>query len=406
MYFSPTEERSRKVMPCGSGRTLFHQMLVVLMSAGWAVVLFAGCWTTGAEPFANTPAAIDRFARSQEPGELMERIIQGEAACGGAEGQSVLRAAYSLKRQEFDRALFHVAKVSPIGPYRSTSLWIAGEALYRTGKLSQSIQILNSLISEVPDDLEGHRCLAAVYFDISAMQEARTELEHVIRLAPEDYRPHHLLGRIDLDFEKHAFAISHYRKALELCKVPERQRELRRGLARSLRGDRQFAELLETVSPDDPDPELQTCRADALWSQAKVEEARKTLDAVLQKEPTLADALLLSARINLDSGQLAVAEEQLKRLLSVDPHNVVARYQLAQVQRQAGNIEAFQESMQLREQTQKLMDELVELNQQIIDTPGNPDLCLQIADVAEQLGKQELAESWRKAAFGLQTPAQ
>ena len=406
MYFSPTDERSRKVMRSDSVRSLISRMLFVLMSAGPAIVVVVGCWPTRAEQIDNSPEGIDRFARSQEPGELMERIIQGEAACGGAEGQSVLRAAYSLKRQEFDRALFHVAKVSPVGPYRSTSLWIAGEALYRTGKLSQSIQILNSLISEVPDDLEGHRCLAAVYFDISAMQEARAELEHVIRLAPEDYRPHHLLGQIDLDFEKHGFAISHFRKALELCKIPERQRELRRGLALSLRGDRQFAELLDTVPSDDPDPELQTCRADALWSQGKVDEARKTLDAVLQKEPALADPLLLSARINLDSGQLADAEEQLKRLLSADPHHVVARYQLAQVQRQAGNIEAFQDSMRIREQTQKLMDQLVELNQQIIDTPGNPDLCLQIADVAEQLGKQELAESWRKAAFGLQAPAQ
>ena len=406
MYFSPTVERSPKVTRSDSVRTRVHRMLRVLLTACSAVVLVAGCWSTRVGQVATTPAAIDRFARSQEPGDLMERIIQGEPACGGAEGQAVLRAAYYLKRQEFDRALFHVAKVSPVGPFRSTSLWIAGEALYRTGKLSQSIQILNSLISEVPDDLEGHRCLAAVYFDISAMQEARTELEHVIRLAPDDYRPHHLLGQIDLDFEKHAFAINHYRKALELCKIPERQRELRRGLALSLRGDRQFAELLDTVPPDDPDPELQTCRADALWSQGKVDEARKTLDAVLHKEPTLADALLLSARINLDSGKLADAEEQLKRLLGADPHHVVARYQLAQVQRQAGNIEAFQESMRLREQTQQLMDQLVELNQQIIDAPGDPDLCLQIADVAEQLGKQELAESWRKAAFGLQAPAQ
>ena len=207
MYFSPTDERSRKVMRSDSVRSLISRMLFVLMSAGPAIVVVVGCWPTRAEQIDNSPEGIDRFARSQEPGELMERIIQGEAACGGAEGQSVLRAAYSLKRQEFDRALFHVAKVSPVGPYRSTSLWIAGEALYRTGKLSQSIQILNSLISEVPDDLEGHRCLAAVYFDISAMQEARAELEHVIRLAPEDYRPHHLLGQIDLDFEKHGWIL-------------------------------------------------------------------------------------------------------------------------------------------------------------------------------------------------------
>ncbi|WP_373652420.1 tetratricopeptide repeat protein [Schlesneria sp. DSM 10557] len=376
---------------------------MIAVWAGLTCCLTSGCGSFRSTQASDPIAEIDRLARKEEPGELMERIIQGEEACGGPEGQAVLRAAYYLKRQEFDRALYYMAKVSPVGPYRSTSLWIAGEALFQTGQLTKAIQILNSLVAEFPDDVEGHRCLAAIYFDISAMQEARTELHEVIRLAPDDYRPHHLLGQIDLDFEKHAFAVEHYKKALELCKIPERQLELRQGLALSLQGDRQFAELLATVSPEEPDPQLQVCRADALWSQGKVEEAQQTLETILEKQPSFPDALLLSARIDLDQSKLDSAEKKLQKLLETDPHHVVARYQLAQVQRQAGKMDAFQESMKLKEETQKLMDQLVELNQQIIDRPGQPDLCLQIADVADQLGKHELAESWRKAAFGLQS---
>lgn len=392
-------------MTTGYQSIILRRFSVTLGRIGLFVTVL-GCWSSGIKNADSLPIEIDHAARSQEPGELLERIIRGEEACGGAEGQTVLRAAAYLKRYEPERALMSISKVSPVGPFRSTSLWIAGEALYRTGQLAKAIQILHALVTEFPDDLEGHRCLAAIYFDISAMQEARKELEHVIRLAPEDYRPHHLLGQIDLDFEKHAFAIAHYRKALELCKNPGKLLELRQGLALSLKGERQFTELLKSIPPDDPDPLLQTCRADGMWSQGQVDDARKVLNAVLMKEPDFADALLLSARIDLDSGQLIEAEDQLQRLLESDPHNVVARYQLAQVQRQSGNMEGFQETMRLKEQTQKLMDQMVDLNQKIIDQPGQPELCLQIAEVAEQLGKHELAESWRKAAFGLQSSAQ
>jgi Flp pilus assembly protein TadD len=169
----------------------------------------------------------------------------------------------------------------------------------------------------------------------------------------------------------------------------------------SLRGDKRYDELLKWVPADDPDPSLQVCRADALWSTGQADEANQVLAFVLKKDPLQADALLLSARIAADSGQLDSATHMLEQLLERNPHDVTARYQLALVQRQAGKLDAFQESMKLRDQTQALIDRMIELNEQIIENPGDPRLCLDIATICDQLGKTALAESWRKAAEGL-----
>lgn len=365
------------------------------------LVVASGCFSTNGAIWPLSPGQVDRFARTLEPSELMEKILLGEKACGGIEAQSILRAAYWLKRGDSANSLSQIAKVSPDGPHRTTSFWLAGEALYRAGNLTQSMRILTPLVAEQPDDLEAHRCLAALYFDISAMHQARDELKHIIRLAPKDFRPHHLLGRIDLDFQKYDSAVKHFRTALDLCKASGPLGELRRGMGASLRGDKRYDELLKWVPENDPDLTLQVCRADALWSTGQANEANRVLEFVLGKDPQLADALLLSSRIASDRGELESATKLLEQLLEQNPHDVTARYQLALVQRQAGKLDAFQETIKLKDQTQSLIDRMIELNEQIIENPGDPRRCLEIAEICEQLGKTALAESWRKAADGL-----
>ena len=360
-----------------------------------------GCWSNTSDLSTDRSLEIAEFARTKQPAELMELILRGDSACGGPEGRTVLRAAYWLKRHDFQAALQHIANVTPDGPYRHSSLRIAGEALFRSGRLAQSLKLLSTLVTELPDDVDSHRILAAIYFDISAMNQAEIELQHVIRLAPEDYRPHHLLGRIHQDFEKFGTAVTHYRQALQLCTNPGSKLELQQGVAASLRGDRQFEELLLWLPPDEHDPLLETCRADALWSTGRSDEAERLLESIQQRAPEFAEALLLSARINIDHGKLDLAEKPLQTLLERNPHDVKARYQLALLQRQSGNLPAFQETMRLKDQSQALIDRMIQLNQDIINNPGDGSLCQQIADVCEQLGKLELAESWRKAVIGL-----
>jgi tetratricopeptide (TPR) repeat protein len=177
---------------------------------------------------------------------------------------------------------------------------------------------------------------------------------------------------------------------------------LQRGLAAALRGDRQYQELLDAVPPDAADDMLLALRADALWSVGRTAEARQVLDGVLQRAPQLTEALLISARLDFENGLLDRAAEQLQQLVSRDPHHVVARYQLALVQRQLGRMDQFQETMRLKEESQALIDRLVELNKQVIEQPGDAALCLEIADVCDQLGKRGLAATWRKAAAALQ----
>ena len=135
----------------------------------------------------------------------------------------------------------------------------------------------------------------------------------------------------------------------------------------------------------------------------RADESARVLKSILREAPTLAEALLLSARIDLTEGRFDAAERSLRQILERDPHEVAARYQLGLVQRQAGDISGFEESMRLKDETQALIDRMIDLNQKVIDNPGDSELCQQISDVCQKLGKDKLAKTWQKAAEGLRS---
>jgi hypothetical protein len=118
------------------------------------LAIASGCFSSNGMNSPLSLGQVDQFARTQDPSELMERIMLGEKACGGKEAQSLLRAAYWLKRGDYANSLIQIAKVSPEGPHRRTSIWLAAEALYRSGNLAQAMRMLSSLVAEHPDDLE------------------------------------------------------------------------------------------------------------------------------------------------------------------------------------------------------------------------------------------------------------
>lgn len=374
--------------------------------AGWlGVAVLGGCRSNAKEFAGLTDAEFVIHVRQADDEMLRTAMVNGESSCGSAERLALVKAVYWMRRQDWSAALEKVSQVTPVGELRPLVLLLAGEALYRNGSLGAALPFLNTLTSEFPDDVDGYRCLAAVCYDLSAMTHAEAALEQIIRLAPADFRPHHMLGHIKLDFKQFAAAQAYYARAHELCEATAAARlPIRQGLSRAYIGGKNYAQHLQQFPAEEADPLIQTNRAEAYWGTGDLERSTGILNQVLQANPGFEPALLLSARIAADAGDPARAVELLTELLKRQPHHVAARNQLALAQRQAGDLPGFTASMKLKEQSQALFDRLGALNQDVVDHPERTEARRELAEVCRQLGKDSLAAMWDRTAQELEQP--
>src|SRR5204863_9769317 len=115
---------------------------------------------------------------------------------------------------------------------------------YHAGALIQARNCLQTLAEEQPHLPEPHRWLAAIHYDLGAMNDALGALDQLIRLRPDDFSPHHLLGQIFLDQERFAEAMLHHRQALKSGPPGNRIAEISLDLTRALVRQRSYAEAL------------------------------------------------------------------------------------------------------------------------------------------------------------------
>ena len=373
----------------GENAIWFYMVVMLLM-------LISGC----SKDHVRT-VDIESIVRTGNRTQLADLIDGGAEACGGEEEYFIVCAAFELKRERFENALREIAKVNPKGRFRTTSLWIAGESLFRKGNIGPALPLLSTLVRETPNHLQGRKCLAALYYDLGAMEYVEEQLQYVCEMDQNDYRPHLMLGRICLDYERFAESITHLKIALERDPPEAIRLEIKQNLTLAMCGSRQYEQLLESTDTITQDPIIQTCRAEALWATGKSLEARQLIDRILTEHPDSPGTLLLSARVHVSNRNPNSAIPQLVRIIQSDPHNLAARLRLAEASRLIGDETTFKMHMQQMEESQALVNQLVNLNNTVINTIAPRSVYLQISEVCEKLGKKQLADRWREVAQGI-----
>lgn len=310
----------------------------------------------------------------------------------------LLRGGYLMKRGDYAGALEQLSGVEAAGSLREPVLLMTGECLYRQGRLLEAERPLRRLAEEFPRNDRAHRWLAAIYYDLGAMNGALDELQILSRLRPDDFAAHRLMGRIYDDFEKYAKAVTHYRAALERNPPAPMQTSLSRNLARALIEEHRYEEALEVLEGFETSATVFALRAESHWALGKSERARTLLERGRELDPDRKDVLLMQARIHIAEGDPHSAVAPLQRVLKQDPHNVECRYQLALAFRQLGREDEYQAQMARKKKSEALRSRLSELNRKAIDRPRDAELREEIAELCDQLNKPELARTWRRAA--------
>jgi tetratricopeptide (TPR) repeat protein len=352
-------------------------------------------------PRRHFQAALTAFARND-----LDRVLTAHEALQGVDGyephRRLLAGMILLRSQRLLEAIVEFGFAREHSDTRALAYTLSGEALYKSKQFRDAQRILAAALQWDPQQTDAHRWLAALYYDVGAMNQALSHLAFVAQQAPGDPRPHRLTGLIHKDFEEYTKAINAYRESLKRGPSQPDKEAVLLELAECQSKLQQHKEALET---------LRTCPSSAqcLWLQAECRRALgdqavagRLVDEAIAREPSHLPALQLKGTLDLEAGNAAAAVDVLSKAVKAYPKEWRPRYTLAMAYKRLGDAKQAAEQLKTYEELRALRDRFTKLHTQAIQEPDNAERRYELGVVARQLDKPLLAISWFEAALALQ----
>ena len=370
------------------------------MGAVIAAGLMAGAGLFGMRLVRPTSPTLAEGLRRVElaDAEGVDQIEQALLRSGARDEAAVVRCAWLVRRARYQQALDRLTPDMIAGPLNRHVLRLAGECLFHLGQFDRAEPLLIQLVAEHPDEVDAHRALAAMYYDLGSPDLALKALDHVIRLAPLDYRPHHLSGVILTDNENFRAAAKQFQLGLSKAPPEEARLAMQQELVQALISLRDFQGALDALSGTKSSPTTDTQRAECFWSLGDARQAAQLVDEVLANHPKHVNALKLKARLLEEAGQGELAVALLQKALATEPFDLDARYQLLQLYGALGKNEERATELTEYNRYRELQNRLISLNQEANSDPNAEAPRRELVKVCQALGRQKLADMWQRAA--------
>jgi tetratricopeptide (TPR) repeat protein len=347
--------------------------------------------------FARALAALDAKRYQDVPREL--EGLQG--AEGFEPHRSYLEGELLLHQGQPFPALNAFGRSVNHAELRVRSLTSAGRALYQLRRFYDSIGLLNQAIEADPRAVEAHRLLASAYYDLGLTRDAENHLLFTADLAPDDPRPHRLLGLMYKDFENYDDAIRAYEESLRRSAQQSDVEEIRLELAECLVKQRRFEDALATLAPCPPSDQRAVLEAESLYNTGKSDEARRLLQQTAENSPGHLAALMLLGTIQMESGEGEAAAATLADAVTAHPKDYTARFKLVQAYRRLGKTELAEEHAAEAEKLKELRLEFSKLHETAAAEPQNAEVRCRLAVLAGQMDRPDLARVWYQAALAI-----
>ncbi len=275
---------------------------------------------------------------------------------------------------------------------------VEGEAAFRSGQFSAARGILGGVVEADPASVAAHRLLATLAYDTGAIPEALGHLDKVRRLAPLDPRPVRLMALIHSDYELYAEAVPFYEESLARDPDQPDREDLLTEMASCQVKVRRYDDALATLARAAGAPGQRLLEAECRLALGQTDRARAVVEGVLADRPDDATALVLRGTIRLEDGDAAGAVEALTAAVRLQPRDYQARITLARALATVGRDEDARREQAEGETIRTLRAEFAELHQKAWDAPGDAAVRLRLAELADALGRPDLARVWREAA--------
>jgi tetratricopeptide (TPR) repeat protein len=264
------------------------------------------------------------------------------------------------------------------------------------------VLLLRQVLEWNPDRTESHRLLASAWYDLGAMEQAIVSLDQVIRLEPNDFRPHYMKATILRDFERFEDASIAFKEAVDRAPAGKPVAdEIRSAWGDCLIRLRRYDDALKVLEPAGEWPEVLAWRSQACFSLRRFDDAQRLADQALSKEPLQPEALLVAAMTRERSGDARAAIQMLKDGLKKSPNELRYHHRLADFYGAVGDVEAATLHRNRAGEIAELRSKFSAAHQAMVRDTGTAAKRLELARLAEALGETEMARSWFFAALSL-----
>jgi tetratricopeptide (TPR) repeat protein len=289
------------------------------------------------------------------------------------------------------------------------------EALYRAGRKLPLIQFLGDSPPDAPDagtvaaafprrkspSPGVDRWVAAALYDLGDNLTALRVLSRLAESSPNDAKPWRLIGLIHKDAQRFTEASVAYLKGLERNPPRLIEDEIILELAECYVGLRKYQELKDLLANRPSTPETILLQAQAAFGLGDVEQARKFLSQGLRAGQQSPGWHAFQGELELETGNVREALAALRKATAGDPSNFAAWKNLSQAERQLGNREQADLLQKRADAVREQMKRFSELHQQAEAEPRSIPVRMELATLAQELGKPELATVWYQSVLAL-----
>jgi tetratricopeptide (TPR) repeat protein len=313
----------------------------------------------------------------------------------------ILRAMVLLRTGRLKEAIDECGHAREHPDTKPLAFALSGEALYRAGFFRDADRILSTALELDPSLIDARRLLAATYYDIGAMHQAMDHLRIVAEQAPDDPRPHRLMGLIDKDFQKYGRSVDEFRESLRRDPNQPEKHEVAVELAQCLIELRRYPEVIETLQSCPLSAEVLALQAECHYGNKDLAAARKQITEVYHLAPNNLPAMRLEAKLDLEADDPDSAVKVLERAILHHPNQWRVRYQLSRAYQRLGEQELAKEQIKASDELRELQEQFAELHEKAMAEPSNEETRYELGLAAIKLGKPELAQNWFRATLGL-----
>ena len=229
-----------------------------------------------------------------------------------------------------------------------------GRKLMQEGNPQGAVVFFKNALEKSPDDFDARFALAGAYLKLGKVDQAETELQKCLRLAPENAELHMELARLSMLTQKPAAVLEHVAKAEAKAGPSAESRELA-GMANALSNESSSLDKGEKALEESL--ALEPGRASAWIGLARISLARRDPDKALERadkalaaNPHNPAALAFRADLAMRVNDYSKALDCYRALAALQPNDEAARYMTAQILMSQGRMEeAAKERRAMRE---------------------------------------------------------
>ena len=378
-------------------------------AAGISIFLFAAVSAAGAQDPANSQAgsaAAQSAAKPDHAAAYYHYML--------AQRYKDLAGIYN-RSDYVDRAIAEYQKAIAADPGSLFLRVQLAELYWRVSRIQDAVTEVQSVLKDNPNDVEAHRLLARVYLSSlggsqsggathDVLEKAIAEFESVYRLDPSDMESALMLGRLYKADNQPKKAGALFEKIL--AENPD-SRSVLVNLTQLYfdQGDySKIITLLENLPDSKMDPALLYLLGSSYAQNRDYSKAEDTFKKALAREPDSEDIRRAYAEVLMAQGKMKDARAQLQEIVKSDPQSPMSYVRLAQLDRQIGN---FDDARKELEQARALAPNNLEIPYQeaiLEDTVGNESKAISLLEgVLKETekgdGKYNPAEANNRAVY-------